>query len=55
MNKKMGWECPKCGRVYAPTWFECQHCNKPKESPPRPRYKWQNGDLHPVATPAREG
>lgn len=21
-----GWICPKCGAVYAPTWFECLHC-----------------------------
>ena len=26
MNK--GWECPKCGNVYSPIFFECQSCNK---------------------------
>jgi hypothetical protein len=26
LNK--GWECPKCGNVYSPIWFECQKCNK---------------------------
>lgn len=33
MNK--GWECPKCGRVYAPFWAECIKCNKetPKQYP----------------------
>jgi hypothetical protein len=23
-----GWECPKCGNVYSPTWFFCFKCNK---------------------------
>ncbi len=22
-----GWECPKCGRVYAPCVTECRSCN----------------------------
>ena len=22
-----GWECPKCGRVFAPTVSECRPCN----------------------------
>ena len=22
-----GWECPKCGRVYAPATMECSACN----------------------------
>lgn len=22
-----GWECPKCGKVYAPWNPECDHCN----------------------------
>lgn len=26
MNK--GWECPKCGKVYAPHVDECKACNK---------------------------
>lgn len=21
-----GWECPKCGRVYAPVVLQCSHC-----------------------------
>lgn len=25
--KSKGWECPKCGRVYAPTCMECSKCN----------------------------
>lgn len=24
-----GWECPRCGRVYAPTVLECLACNHP--------------------------
>lgn len=27
-NKNMGWECPKCGRVYSPTTEMCLHCPK---------------------------
>jgi len=23
-----GWECPKCGRVFAPWITECQYCGK---------------------------
>jgi hypothetical protein len=23
-----GWECPKCGRVYAPGFPSCTHCGK---------------------------
>lgn len=26
-----GWVCPKCGSVYAPSWYECVRC-KPKGS-----------------------
>lgn len=22
----MGWECPKCNRVYSPIVVECPHC-----------------------------
>lgn len=22
----VGWECPKCGTVYAPNWFSCDNC-----------------------------
>lgn len=25
-----GWVCPKCGKVYSPSWFECYVCNAPK-------------------------
>lgn len=25
-----GWECPKCGRVYSPSWYICSHCNNEK-------------------------
>lgn len=24
-----GWECPKCGKVYAPTQLECTRCPIP--------------------------
>lgn len=26
-NRKTGWICPKCGRVYAPYIKECIKCN----------------------------
>lgn len=25
-----GWECPKCGKVYAPTQLECTKCPIPE-------------------------
>ena len=28
--KDKGWECPKCGKVYAPWMPSCADCNKPK-------------------------
>ena len=28
MNERMGWECPKCGRVMAPFVTECPNCSK---------------------------
>ncbi len=28
---RQGWVCPKCGSVYAPTWYTCTRC-KPKGS-----------------------
>lgn len=34
----MGWECPKCGRVYAPTVTECFTCNA---NPGAWRIEWQ--------------
>jgi hypothetical protein len=27
-TNKQGWICPKCGRVYSPSWFQCSHCNR---------------------------
>ncbi len=24
-----GWECPKCGKIYSPSIFECEGCNIP--------------------------
>ncbi len=32
MTRK-GWECPKCGRCYAPDVKECRHCAKPCQPP----------------------
>jgi len=26
MSHNMGWECPKCGRVYSPTTSMCAFC-----------------------------
>jgi hypothetical protein len=26
---KQGWVCPKCGRVWAPTWFGPCTCTRP--------------------------
>lgn len=28
-----GWECPKCGKVYAPFVAECSKCNCPVAAP----------------------
>jgi len=25
----MGWQCPRCGRIYAPFVAECERCNTP--------------------------
>jgi len=25
----LGWQCPRCGHCYAPTWTYCTNCNKP--------------------------
>lgn len=25
-----GWECPKCGAIYAPSEKECWRCNQPQ-------------------------
>lgn len=25
--KNLGWQCPKCGKVYSPIWIECTTCN----------------------------
>lgn len=30
-DQNIGWICPKCGRVYAPTVKECPNCN-PKQA-----------------------
>ena len=32
-----GWQCPKCGRCYAPVQLECHSCNATiTEEPPCP-------------------
>lgn len=28
MTPNLGWICPKCGSVYAPTIFQCWYCGK---------------------------
>lgn len=30
-SKPMGWECPKCGKVYSPNTKECFDCNLENE------------------------
>jgi predicted ATP-dependent serine protease len=25
-QQNLGWECPKCGRVYSPYTTKCSHC-----------------------------
>jgi hypothetical protein len=31
-----GWVCPKCGKVYSPTWFQYQVCNQDSDETERP-------------------
>ena len=38
-----GWECPKCGRCYAPTVGRCMYCG-PDEGRTVPRPYWPNFD-----------
>jgi hypothetical protein len=39
--KKYGWECPKCGYVWA-LWVDgCRNCNKKKVEWPKPEI-WKN-------------
>lgn len=26
VNGEIGWVCPKCGRIYAPTVTQCPYC-----------------------------
>lgn len=28
INWNLGWECPKCGRVYSPLTSMCAHCGR---------------------------
>jgi len=35
-----GWECPKCGKVYAPFVQECAGCNKEPTKQSSPDYIW---------------
>lgn len=30
-SKNLGWECPACGRCYAPFAVQCQHCGPDKQ------------------------
>lgn len=30
LTSQKGWECPKCGRIYAPYVPECHSCNHDK-------------------------
>lgn len=36
MDTNKGWECPKCGKVYAPSVDECKHCNGAASAPVLP-------------------
>lgn len=29
-QNNMGWECPKCGKVYNPSWPSCTKCTGDK-------------------------
>ena len=33
MSSNQGWECPKCGNVYAPLVTECLNCNNKVVTP----------------------
>lgn len=49
-----GWICPKCGRVYAPTWPCCTHCNqedKLEKTYTYPEFK----DYEPIKTISTTG
>jgi hypothetical protein len=35
MSQQKGWECPRCGRCYAPVVLQCNACG-PFESVPLP-------------------
>jgi hypothetical protein len=36
-----GWECPKCGRVYAPFVSECQTCNVKNQQQGMPQSNYE--------------
>ena len=31
-KRNIGWECPKCGRTFAPSIVSCPDCSKPSIS-----------------------
>jgi len=44
MDKPNGWECPKCGRVHAPSVFECP-CSRVADKPAlriMPKDSWRS-------------
>jgi uncharacterized OB-fold protein len=29
LTTPQGWQCPKCGKIWAPSMISCPHCNQP--------------------------
>lgn len=46
---RQGWVCPKCGHVYAPSWYECTNCNTRRTVTllPLPRFPRAYGQIGP--------
>ena len=47
-----GWECPKCGRVYAPHISQCDNC-EPIVHPQEDFDKIQDWSFHRFVTPGK--
>ena len=52
MTMRKGWECPKCGRIWAPWVKDCSYCNnqnkpyirQPLKSQPTDNIHWKIKD-----------